>query len=500
MPGEKRRDGDASDSRITIRRNGTKLNAILVREPIGQMPRQRSRSRQSDFGWKTMTTMKALVVDDSKLARLTLRKLLVARGVEVEQAESGEEALSQMENSRPDIVFMDNQMPNMNGIDAMRAIKDNPDTESIPVIMCTGQDEADFKTNAVNSGAAGVLAKPPVVEELEEILEFAAQPQTGVVEHEAVGTLAASGELDEFRNVLEGLAGQFSVLARKLERLESESPAAKLEAFEQRIAALEGGSDSPNLGDLSHRIEQLESASPASTLEEFSQRLSQIESRHDLGDLSDRIARLESESPAIDTSQVEEFLGKGLSEHQQATENRFSDLVSRLETVEAGTSAEASAGSVDSAAIIAEAADAALEKSLAAFEERLKAFGNATSRISESDLERVREIAAEVAGRTDAAQAGGISDTLNDALISEARRAGEDAGRSVAETIAREAVAGSVSATSGDSAPVPESLTGEVQELSQKQKSLSTRIALAYLFATAIGGAAIALPFLQKLG
>ncbi|MCG6869747.1 MAG: response regulator [Gammaproteobacteria bacterium] len=450
-----------------------------------------------------MTTMKALVVDDSKLARLTLRKLLVARGVEVEQAESGEEALSHMENSRPDIVFMDNQMPNMNGIDAMRAIKDNPDTGSIPVIMCTGQDEADFKANAVNNGAAGVLAKPPVVEELEEVLEFAAQPRTGVVEHEAVGTLAASGELDEFRNMLEGLVGQFSVLARKLERLESESPAAKLDAFEQRIAALEGGSDSPNLGDLPHRIEQLESASPASTLEEFSRRLSQIESRHgpmDLGDLPDRIARLESESPAIDTSQVEALLGKGLSEHQQATENRFSDLVSRLETVEAGTSAEASAGSVDSAAIVAEATDAALEKSLAAFEDRLKSFGNASSGLSESDLERVREVAAEVAGSTETAQAGGIGDELNDALISEARRAGEDAGRSVAETIAREAVAGFVSATSGDSAQGPASLTGEVQELSRKQKSLSTRIALAYLFAAAVGGAAIALPFLQKLG
>jgi hypothetical protein len=174
--------------------------------------------------------------------------------------------------------------------------------------------------------------------------------------------------------------------------------------------------------------------------------------------------------------------------------------VSRLETVEAGTSAEASAGSVDSAAIVAEATDAALEKSLAAFEDRLKSFGNASSGLSESDLERVREVAAEVAGSTETAQAGGIGDELNDALISEARRAGEDAGRSVAETIAREAVAGFVSATSGDSAQGPASLTGEVQELSQKQKSLSTRIALAYLFAAAVGGAAIALPFLQKLG
>ena len=82
------------------------------------------------------------------------------------------------------------------------------------------QDEADFKANAVNNGASGVLAKPPVVEELEEILEHAAQPRAAAVEHEAVETLAASGKMDEVRNMLESLAGQFSTLARKLERLE----------------------------------------------------------------------------------------------------------------------------------------------------------------------------------------------------------------------------------------------------------------------------------------
>ncbi|MEA3413486.1 MAG: response regulator [Pseudomonadota bacterium] len=471
-----------------------------------------------------MTTMKALVVDDSKLARLTLRKLLVARGVEVEQVESGEAALSHMENSRPDIVFMDNQMPNMNGLDAMRAIKGNPDTETIPVIMCTGQDEADFKTNAVSNGASGVLAKPPVVEELEEILEFAAQPQAGaVIEDEAVETLTVAGEVDDIRNMFEGLSAQFKTLAQRLESLESDSPAARIDAFEQRLSRLEAEGGTADLGDLPERIATLESGSPASTLEEFSQRLSSMESGSgavDLGDLPERIEKLESAAPPLESSQVEELLGKGLSEHQQAVETRFADLVSRLDAAATGSTTEAPGPTVDSAAIVSAATDAALEKSRAELNERMKSFGDAyrselrgnvasqleqvigetSFRLGESELERVREIAATVAGDAGRTESAEIPEASNEAFLSEARRAGEEAGRSVAETVAREALSAGVQAPSEEGAQVPDSLAGEVETLSRKQKSLSSRIGWAYLFAAAVGAAAIALPFIQKMG
>jgi len=468
--------------------------------------------------------MKALVVDDSKLARLTLRKLLVARGVEVEQVESGEAALSYMENSRPDIVFMDNQMPNMNGLEAMRAIKGNPDTETIPVIMCTGQDEADFKTNAVSNGASGVLAKPPVVEELEEILEFAAQPQAGaVIEDEAVETLTVAGEVDDIRNMLEGLSAQFKTLAQRLESLEYDSPAARIDAFEQRLSRLEAEGGSADLGDLPERIATLESGSPASTLEEFSQRLSSVESVSgavDLGDLPERVAKLESATPALESAQVEELLGKGLSEHQQAVETRFTDLVSRLDAAETGSTAEASGPTVDSAAIVSAATDAALEKSRAELDDHLRSFtessrseilGEIADRIKqaveessltldESALDQVREIAVEVAGNTGRTQSVEYSAASNETFLSEARRAGEEAGRAVAETIARDALSQGIQAPSEEGARVPDSLAGEVETLSRKQKSLSSRIGWAYLFAAAVGAAAIALPFIQKLG
>lgn len=80
----------------------------------------------------------ALVVDDSMLIRYTVCRFLEGRGFEVESATNGVEALRILERVRPDLIFTDMQMPKMSGSELITALKKNPETASIPIIIVAG--------------------------------------------------------------------------------------------------------------------------------------------------------------------------------------------------------------------------------------------------------------------------------------------------------------------------------------------------------------------------
>ena len=119
-----------------------------------------------------MVIKNALLVDDSKVARFALSKLLENRDMQVSMAGSAEEALDYLKaNGRPDVIFMDHLMPGMNGVEATKAIKRNPTTSSIPVVMCTSKKSDDFTAQAKNYGVYHILNKPPQNDGLDAILE-----------------------------------------------------------------------------------------------------------------------------------------------------------------------------------------------------------------------------------------------------------------------------------------------------------------------------------------
>ncbi|KAA1174861.1 response regulator [Marinobacter salinexigens] len=119
-----------------------------------------------------MAIKNALLVDDSKVARFALSKLLESRDMEVNMAGSAEEALDFLNSqSRPDVIFMDHLMPGMNGVEATKAIKGNPDTASIPIIMCTSKKSSSFMDEAKNFGVYNILTKPPHTEGLSLVLD-----------------------------------------------------------------------------------------------------------------------------------------------------------------------------------------------------------------------------------------------------------------------------------------------------------------------------------------
>ena len=107
-----------------------------------------------------MPIKNALVVDDSKSARMMLQRLLSKMNVKADVVESAEAALVFLDNAQPDVIFMDHMMPGMDGLEATQLIKANPKTATIPTIMYTSKEGEDYFNIARSHGAEGVLAKP----------------------------------------------------------------------------------------------------------------------------------------------------------------------------------------------------------------------------------------------------------------------------------------------------------------------------------------------------
>lgn len=106
-----------------------------------------------------MSTRRALIVDDSKSARVVLSRMLEQHSLEVDSVGSAEQALEYLGHHRPDVIFMDHLMPGMDGFQAVQAIKNNPRTATIPIMMYTSQEGDLYVGQARALGASGVLPK-----------------------------------------------------------------------------------------------------------------------------------------------------------------------------------------------------------------------------------------------------------------------------------------------------------------------------------------------------
>jgi len=125
-------------------------------------------------------TIRVLIVDDSRLTRLSLRTALLAGGDKITpgqfelvgEAEDGEQAIAMVAEHHPDVVLMDMGMPVMDGVAATQAIRrDYPDTK---VIMLTSHDAEQDVLDAFSSGATSYCLKETPPETLVQIIESTA--------------------------------------------------------------------------------------------------------------------------------------------------------------------------------------------------------------------------------------------------------------------------------------------------------------------------------------
>jgi len=105
--------------------------------------------------------MRALVVDDSRAMRMILARVLRENGFEVLEAGDGQEALAVLAGAElPDVALVDWNMPVMNGLDFVEAVRREPAYEAMHLLMVTTESEATQVVRAIEAGAEEYLFKP----------------------------------------------------------------------------------------------------------------------------------------------------------------------------------------------------------------------------------------------------------------------------------------------------------------------------------------------------
>ena len=103
-----------------------------------------------------------LIVDDSKTIRTILRRILVELGYEVCEAANGKEALQVIETRKAAVklVLADWNMPEMNGFELLKRLRQDPDLASLVVVMVTTETEMSNMASALDAGANEYIMKP----------------------------------------------------------------------------------------------------------------------------------------------------------------------------------------------------------------------------------------------------------------------------------------------------------------------------------------------------
>jgi twitching motility two-component system response regulator PilH len=113
-----------------------------------------------------MAIQKILVVDDSPTERYFLTDILIKNGFSVSTAEIGEEALLKVKADKPQLILMDVVMPGQNGFQITRAISRDPETEDVPIIICTSKGQETDRIWGLRQGARDYIVKPVDPKEL----------------------------------------------------------------------------------------------------------------------------------------------------------------------------------------------------------------------------------------------------------------------------------------------------------------------------------------------
>ena len=113
-----------------------------------------------------MPSKRILVVDDSMTERHILTAMLEKNGYQVFTAESGVDAISKVDELRPDLILMDVVMPGTSGFQVTRTISKNEATKHIPIIICSSKGQETDKIWGIRQGARDYLVKPVKESEL----------------------------------------------------------------------------------------------------------------------------------------------------------------------------------------------------------------------------------------------------------------------------------------------------------------------------------------------
>jgi PAS domain S-box-containing protein len=150
-----------------------------------------------DFNNITFEKARVLVVDDIESNRDLIEEYLSQVNLEVVTAENGQEALLFAEEYHPALILMDIRMPEMDGYEATKHLKDNPNTANIPIIALTASATSDTKAKIKAHGFDGYLSKPVNISKLlSELSRYLKYTENAVADVPQVATLGFDSTLN----------------------------------------------------------------------------------------------------------------------------------------------------------------------------------------------------------------------------------------------------------------------------------------------------------------
>lgn len=115
-------------------------------------------------------TVRVMVIDDSKVIRTTTEAQLNDLGHEVLTCSDGINGISNILSFNPDILFIDMEMPRLDGLQTVRLIRANEQFKNIPIVMLSSKDGIFDVAQASAAGANDYVVKPPVKEAIHDVI------------------------------------------------------------------------------------------------------------------------------------------------------------------------------------------------------------------------------------------------------------------------------------------------------------------------------------------
>jgi two-component system phosphate regulon response regulator PhoB len=113
-----------------------------------------------------------LVVEDNDETSFLLRTVLTRKGYRVIEAWDGKQAIEVAETEEVDLILLDLQLPRLNGLGVIHRLRQNPNFETVPIVIVTGQDPEKYRTSAIAEGCDDFLIKPIDFDRLDALLEY----------------------------------------------------------------------------------------------------------------------------------------------------------------------------------------------------------------------------------------------------------------------------------------------------------------------------------------
>ncbi len=221
----------------------------------------------------------ALIIDDSKFARLILTKLLKEKNIKVVEAESAKKGLEELGKKKTDMIFLDVMMPEIGGLECLSMLKTEAkysDFKEIPVVMYSSELDIKTQQEAISKGACAYLFKPVNGKSLDYAIEASERIIKQGLRGDFIGDEIKTKEFDDFKKMIADFDSGIGLMSNilkpsKTKMAEEKEEPSKTDIYARQIAknALEERQKNrKSIKKLEEKIEKL--SSDVKTAKKFS--------------------------------------------------------------------------------------------------------------------------------------------------------------------------------------------------------------------------------------